>query len=78
VISGYYAMHYDEATGIFIRSHPVPSEQEIREKVMKDAIQLQKDVENAFSQKTGEYNPTSIMLVQRYVTELRSKQGEQE
>jgi hypothetical protein len=41
------------------------------EKVLNRAEQLEKDVELAFSRKTGEYNPTSIMLVQQYVKELR-------
>jgi len=42
-----------------------------REKVLNRAEQLEKDMKAAFSRKTGEYNPTSIMLVQQYVKELR-------
>ena len=42
-----------------------------REKVLDRAEQLEKDMKAAFSRKTGEYNPTSIMLVQQYVKELR-------
>ena len=41
------------------------------EKVLNRAEQLEKDMKAAFSRKTGEYNPTSIMLVQQYVKELR-------
>ena len=48
-------------------THP-PSE---RDKVLNRAEQLEKDMKAAFSRKTGEYNPTSIMLVQQYVKELR-------
>ena len=43
-----------------------------RDKALAKAIQLQKDVEAAFNKKIGEYNPTSIMIVQRYVAELRT------
>jgi hypothetical protein len=41
------------------------------EKVLNRAEQLEKDMKAAFSRQTGEYNPTSIMLVQQYVKELR-------
>ena len=47
------------------------SYQSEREKVLDRAEQLEKDMKAAFSRKTGEYNPTSIMLVQQYVKELR-------
>jgi len=42
-----------------------------RDKVLERATKLQKDIEASFNKKTGEYNPQSICLVQRYVKELQ-------
>lgn len=54
-------------------SHSDFNPQTVWEGALDKAIQLQKDVESAFSKKTGEYNPTSIMIVQQYVKELRQE-----